>query len=65
MEKNKILKILSTMLIVCLLGYTQIGCQSKEEEYSNSQLIKEETAKALPQIIKYFKDNGYEFKTLV
>ena len=26
---------------------------------------KEETAKALPQIIKYFKDNGYEFKTLV
>lgn len=26
---------------------------------------KEETAKALPDIIKYFKDNGYEFKTLV
>lgn len=26
---------------------------------------KEETAKALPNIIKYFKDNGYEFKTLV
>ena len=26
---------------------------------------KEETAKALPTIIKYFKDNGYEFKTLV
>ena len=26
--------------------------------------IKEETAKALPTIIKYFKDNGYEFKTL-
>lgn len=26
---------------------------------------KEETAKALPQIIKYFKDNGYKFKTLV
>ena len=25
---------------------------------------KEETAKALPTIIKYFKDNGYEFKTL-
>ena len=25
---------------------------------------KEETAKALPQIIKYYKDNGYEFKTL-
>ena len=25
---------------------------------------KEETAKALPSIIKYFKDNGYEFKTL-
>ena len=25
---------------------------------------KEETVKALPQIIKYFKDNGYEFKTL-
>ena len=25
---------------------------------------KEETAKALPQIIKYFKQNGYEFKTL-
>ena len=25
---------------------------------------KEETAKALPQIITYFKDNGYEFKTL-
>ena len=25
---------------------------------------KEETAKALPRIIKYFKDNGYEFKTL-
>ena len=25
---------------------------------------KEETAKALPDIIKYFKDNGYEFKTL-
>lgn len=25
---------------------------------------KEETAKALPQIIKYFKDNGYKFKTL-
>lgn len=26
---------------------------------------KEETAKALPGIIKYFKDNGYEFKILV
>ena len=25
---------------------------------------KEETVKALPKIIKYFKDNGYEFKTL-
>ena len=25
---------------------------------------KEETVKALPHIIKYFKDNGYEFKTL-
>lgn len=25
---------------------------------------KEETVKALPQIIKYFKDNGYEFRTL-
>ncbi|RDY28439.1 polysaccharide deacetylase [Romboutsia weinsteinii] len=25
---------------------------------------KEETAKALPQIIQYFKENGYEFKTL-
>ncbi len=25
---------------------------------------KEETVKALPGIIKYFKDNGYEFKTL-
>ena len=25
---------------------------------------KEETAKALNQIIKYFKDNGYQFKTL-
>ena len=25
---------------------------------------KEETAKALPEIIKYFKDNGYVFKTL-
>lgn len=25
---------------------------------------KEETAKALPEIIKYFKDNGYAFKTL-
>ena len=25
---------------------------------------KEETAKSLPTIIKYFKDNGYEFKTL-
>nr|WP_317332683.1 polysaccharide deacetylase family protein [uncultured Romboutsia sp.] len=25
---------------------------------------KEETAKALPTIIKHFKDNGYEFKTL-
>ena len=25
---------------------------------------KEETVKALPQLIKYFKDNGYEFKTL-
>ena len=25
---------------------------------------KEETVKALPQIIKYFKDNGYDFKTL-
>lgn len=25
---------------------------------------KEETAKALPRIIKYFKDNGYAFKTL-
>ena len=25
---------------------------------------KEETVKALPYIIKYFKDNGYEFKTL-
>lgn len=26
---------------------------------------KENTAKALPQIIKYFKDNGYQFKVLV
>ncbi|MGL6106181.1 polysaccharide deacetylase family protein [Romboutsia sp.] len=26
---------------------------------------KEETAKALPQIIQYYKDNGYAFKTLV
>lgn len=26
---------------------------------------KEETAKALPKIIKYFKDNGYDFRTLV
>lgn len=26
---------------------------------------KEETAKALPQIIQYFKENGYAFKTLV
>lgn len=25
---------------------------------------KEETAKSLPEIIKYFKNNGYEFKTL-
>lgn len=25
---------------------------------------KEETAKALPEIIRYFKDNGYKFKTL-
>ncbi|MEW9078205.1 polysaccharide deacetylase family protein [Terrisporobacter glycolicus] len=25
---------------------------------------KEETAKALPDLIKYFKDNGYEFRTL-
>jgi len=25
---------------------------------------KEETAKALPRIIQYFKENGYEFKTL-
>ena len=25
---------------------------------------KEETVKALPAIITYFKDNGYEFKTL-
>ena len=25
---------------------------------------KEETVKALPTIIKYFKDNGYEFRTL-
>ncbi|MGL5329894.1 MAG: polysaccharide deacetylase family protein [Peptostreptococcaceae bacterium] len=25
---------------------------------------KEETAKALPEIIKYYKDNGYQFKTL-
>jgi len=25
---------------------------------------KEETAKALPHIIQYFKDNGYAFKTL-
>lgn len=25
----------------------------------------EETAKALPQVIKYFKNNGYAFKTLV
>lgn len=25
---------------------------------------KEETVKALPSIIKYFKDNGYEFRTL-
>ena len=25
---------------------------------------KEETAKALPDVIKYFKDNGYEFRTL-
>ncbi|EDS76660.1 xylanase/chitin deacetylase, NodB family [Clostridium botulinum C str. Eklund] len=26
---------------------------------------KEETAKALPKVIKYFKDKGYKFKTLV
>ncbi|MGL4771936.1 MAG: polysaccharide deacetylase family protein, partial [Clostridium sp.] len=26
---------------------------------------KEETVKSLPEIIKYFKDNGYSFKTLV
>lgn len=26
---------------------------------------KEETAKALPEVIKYFKNNGYAFKTLV
>lgn len=26
---------------------------------------KDETAKALPRIIQYYKDNGYEFKTLV
>ena len=26
---------------------------------------KENTAKALPQLIKYYKDNGYEFKVLV
>ena len=26
---------------------------------------KEETAKALPKVIEYFQQNGYEFKTLV
>ncbi|MGL5752775.1 MAG: hypothetical protein ACRCXT_19710 [Paraclostridium sp.] len=26
---------------------------------------KEETVKALPQIIKHFKENGYEFRTFV
>ena len=31
----------------------------------NDTYGKEETVKALPSIIKYFKDNGYEFRTLV
>ena len=30
----------------------------------NEYISREETVKALPQIIKYFKDNGYDFKTL-
>ncbi|TQQ85510.1 polysaccharide deacetylase [Peptacetobacter hominis] len=42
--------------------------QSKDKEIvvllMHDTYGKEETAKALPDIIKYFKDNGYEFKTL-
>ena len=30
----------------------------------NDTYGKEETVKLLPTIIKYFKENGYEFKTL-
>lgn len=63
MEKNKILKILSMMLVVCLLGYTQIGCQSKEYESSNSQIKKEDIYKEDNE--NTFNENGDSVNTQV
>ena len=63
MEKNKILKIVSMMLVVCLLGYTQIGCQSKEYESSNSQIKKEDIYKEDNE--NTFNENGDSVNTQV
>ena len=49
-----------------LLEYTIKTSQGKEMVVllMHDTYGKEETVKALPSIIKYFKDNGYEFRTL-
>ena len=49
-----------------LLDYTIKTSEGKEMVVllMHDTYGKEETVKALPSIIKYFKDNGYEFKTL-
>ena len=49
-----------------LIDYTIRTSQGKEMVVllMHDTYGKEETVKALPNIIKYFKDNGYEFRTL-
>ena len=49
-----------------LLNYTIKTSKGKEMVVllMHDTYGKEETAKALPDVIKYFKDNGYEFRTL-
>ena len=49
-----------------LLDYTIKTSEGKEmvDLLMHDTYGKEETVKALPGVIKYFKDNGYEFKTL-
>lgn len=49
-----------------LVDYTIKTSQGKEMVVllMHDTYGKEETVKALPEIIKYFKDNGYEFRTL-